>query len=136
MWKYERKNEANRTGYYHGTNPIMQNDASKKIALMYASDYGYAASKECTSNLYDYASSASCKTTNNWLDKSAYTWLLPQNSGTYNNAFQLDWTGYVSSYSNVGNGNWVVRPVLYLSSNVKISDGSGTSSDPYTLSVN
>ena len=30
MWQYERKNEANRTGYYYGTNPIMQNDANKK----------------------------------------------------------------------------------------------------------
>ena len=38
MWQYERKNETNRTGYYYGTNPIMQNDANKKIALMYASD--------------------------------------------------------------------------------------------------
>ena len=134
MWKYERKNEANKTGYYYGTNPIMQNDASKKITLMYASDYGYAASKECTSNLYDYASSASCKTTNNWLDKSAYTWLLPQNSGTYNNAFHVNWTGYVSSSSNV-DGNWVVRPTLSLSSNVKISGGFGTSSVPYQLTV-
>ena len=50
MWQYERKNEANRTEYYYGTNPIMQNDANKKIAIMYASDFGYAASKKCTSN--------------------------------------------------------------------------------------
>ena len=46
MWQYERKNRSNRAGYYYETNPIMQNDASKKIAIMYASDYGYAASKE------------------------------------------------------------------------------------------
>ena len=135
MWQYERKNEANRTEYYYGTNPIMQNDVNKKIALMYASDYGYAASKECTSNLYDYDGSASCKTTNNWLDKSANTWLLPQSSDNSSLAFLVYSTGFVSSNGNVSRSEWAVRPVLSLSSNVRISGGSGTSSDPYTLSA-
>ena len=135
MWQYERKNEANRTGYYYGTNPIMQNDANKKIAIMYASDYGYAASKECTSNLFNYDGSASCKTTNNWLDKSAYTWLLPQRSGTSANAFSVDPGGYVTSSLNVDYGESAVRPVLSLSSNVKILSGEGTSQKPYMLSI-
>ena len=136
MWQYERKNEANRTHYYYGTNPIMQNDANKKIAIMYASDYGYAASKECTSNLYDYDGSASCKKTNNWLDKSANTWLLPQLSDNSNYAFYVHSTGYVYSSSDyVNNIEYGARPVLTLSSNVKISSGSGTSSDPYKLSL-
>ena len=137
MWQYERKNEANRTGYYYGTNPIMQNDVNKKIALMYASDYGYAASKECTSNLYDYDGSASCKTTNNWLDKSADTWLLPQYSADSGHAFYVDLSGFVDSYSYgyVDVSEFAVRPVLYLSSNVKISGGEGTSQKPYMLSI-
>ena len=134
MWQYERKNEANRTGYYYGTNPIMQNDANKKIAIMYASDYGYAASKECTSNLIDYDGLASCKTTNNWLDKSTKTWLLPQDSVDSDFAFNVRPTGYVDGNSaNVGNSGFAVRPVLYLSSNVKISGGEGTSQKPYML---
>ena len=137
MWQYERKNEANRTGYYYGTNPIMQNDASKKIAIMYASDYGYAASKACPSNLNEYDSAGSCITTNNWLDKSAYTWMLPQYSDYSNLAFFVYPSGYVNHENNLGVnlGEYAVRPVLYLSSNVKISGGSGTSSDPYTLSA-
>ena len=135
MWKYERKNEANKTGYYYGTNPIMQNDTSKKIALMYASDYGYAASKECTSNLYDYNASASCKTTNNWLDKSQYEWLLPQYSDFSIDAFIVRSSGYVFSKDNVYLSENAVRPVLYLSSNVKISGGEGTSQKPYQLSI-
>ena len=137
MWQYERKNEANRTGYYYGTNPIMQNDVNKKIALMYASDYGYAASKECTSNLYDYDGSASCKTTNNWLDKSADTWLLPQYSADSGHAFYVDSSGFVDSYSYgyVDVSEFAVRPVLSLSSNVKISGGEGTSKSPYQLSI-
>ena len=135
MWQYERKNEANRTGYYSGTNPIMQNDANKKIAIMYASDYGYAASKECTSNLYDYDVLASCKTTNNWLDKSAATWLLPQRSDNSSRAFNVTSTGSVNYGINVDSVEFAVRPVLYLSSNVKISGGEGTSQKPYMLSI-
>ena len=135
MWQYERKNDANRTGYYYGTNPIMQNDANKKIAIMYASDYGYAASKECTSNLYDYDGSASCKTTNNWLDKSTDTWLLPQLSGYSSGAFVVDSAGCVTDYPVNSDGEFAVRPVLSLSSNVKISGGEGTSQKPYMLSI-
>ena len=135
MWQYERKNDANRTGYYYGTNPIMQNDASKKIAIMYASDYGYGASKECTSSLDDYDGSA-CKTTNNWLDKSQYTWLLPQRSNENGHAFLVESSGTVYSYGFVdGYGKYAVRPVLSLSSNVKISGGNGTTSSPYQLSI-
>ena len=134
MWQYERKNDANRTGYYYETNPIMQNDVNKKIALMYASDYGYAASKECTSNLYDY-DGASCKTTNNWLDKNAHTWLLPQVAGGSRNAFFVGSAGFVNTSSSVNTNDYAVRPVLSLSSNVKISGGKGTSEQPYQLSI-
>ncbi len=134
MWQYERKNDANRSGYYYGTNPIMQNDANKKIAIMYASDYGYGASKECTSNVGDYGNNASCKTTNNWLDKSQDTWLLPQYSDLSNYAFRVNSAGDVSNNSVDGSYERAVRPVLSLSSNVKISGGEGTFSKPYTLS--
>ena len=135
MWQYERKNEANRSGYYYKTNPVMQNDANKKIAIMYASDYGYGASKKCTSNLDNYHNSTNCKTTNNWLDKSQYTWLLPQNSDNSDYAFTVSSTGYVYYSINVHLREYAVRPVLSLSSNVKISGGEGTSSNPYTLSI-
>ena len=135
MWQYERKNEANRTGYYYGTNPIMQNNTNKKISIMYVSDYGYGASKECTNNLYDYDSSANCITTNNWLDKSEDTWLLPQNSGNSDYAFSVYSGGFVDNGDNASYDEYAVRPVLSLSSNVKILGGSGTSSDPYQLSL-
>ena len=135
MWQYERKNEANRTGYYYGTNPIMQNDANKKIAIMYASDYGYAASKECSKGLGQYAEDSNCKTTNNWLDKSQDTWLLMPFSDYSAGAFEVFMSGsiYIESLFSEAQGH--VYPVLSLSSNVKISGGEGTSSSPYTLSV-
>ena len=147
MWQYERKkingSDCNSTDdyqsgtecYYHGTNPIMQNDVNKKIAIMYASDYGYAASKACTSNLYEYNGSANCITTNNWLDKSTDTWLLSQDSANSYYAFNVLPSGYVNS-SNIASGiMYAVRPVLYLSSNIKISGGEGTSQKPYMLSI-
>ena len=132
MWQYERKNEANRTGYYYVTNPIIQNDANKKIALMYASDYGYAASKECTNSLYKYISSVNCKTANNWLDKSVTTWLLPQVSEADRLAFLVNDDGSVY-FGNVEYNEYAVRPVLSLSFNVKISSGNGSSEQPYQL---
>ena len=137
MWQYERKNEANRPAadYYDDTNPVMQNDASKKIAIMYASDYGYGASKECTNDLESYSSSTSCKTTNNWLDKSENTWLLPYYSGGSHEVFRLSSFGDVDTNSRPNLENNAVRPVLYLSSNVKISGGKGTSEQPYQLSI-
>ena len=135
MWQYERKNDANRSGYYYGTNPVMQNDTSKKIAIMYASDYGYGASKECTSILDDYDSSTNCKTTNNWLDKSQNTWLLPQTSASSSHAFYVNSSGYVYNDGIVYNREYAARPVLSLSSNVKITGGEGTSGSPYQLSI-
>ena len=137
MWQYERKKANDPVRYYYETNPIMQNDPSKKIAIMYASDYGYAASKECTMNLFKYNGSANCKTTNNWLDKSVDTWLLPQISDHYCNAFSVRSDGLVNGIylisDRVNEDEYAVRPVLYLSSKVKISSGSGTSSVPYQL---
>ena len=135
MWQYERKNDTNRSGYYYGTNPVMQNDANKKIAIMYASDYGYGASKECTKTLSNYDSDILCKTTNNWLDKSQDEWLLPQISGgAFTAAFYLYSTGSVDHFFTF-DYVFAVLPVLSLSSNVKISGGEGTSTNPYTLSV-
>ena len=136
MWQYERKSSG--SDYYYSTNPIMQNDANKKIAIMYASDYGYGASKECTNDLYDYNGSANCKTTNNWLDKSASPWLLSQNSEYYLDVFNVSFDGsaninYLFTNIYVNEGEHGIRPVLYLSSNVKISSGNGTLNNPYQL---
>ena len=135
MWYYERKHDNNSIDYHYGTNPMMQNDANKKIALMYASDYGYAASKTCTSKLSNYKDSVSCKTANNWLDKSQNEWLLPQHSGSSGIAFTVTSSGDVANVILVSFFYYTSRPVLTLSSNVKISGGEGTSEQPYQLSL-
>ena len=136
MWQYERKNDANRSGYYYKTNPVVQSDASKKIALMYASDYGYAVSTNCTANLKGYSSDEKCILSYNWLYKElADEWLLPQNPiGDSSYAF-ISSDGSIYDAGPYVKDSILVRPVLYLSSSVKISGGSGTSSEPYILSV-
>ena len=121
--------------YVFKTRQIIQNDASKKIALIYASDYGYGASKECTSNIENYYDDSNCRTTNNWLDKSIKMWLITPSSIDVINSFHVTQTGSVTSGFFVNSNDFSVLPVLTLSSNVKISGGSGTSDDPYTLSL-
>ena len=148
MWQYERKESNGNncvayddgyTGsecYYYGTNPIMQNDANKKIAIMYASDYGYAASNICKSvvtNISEY--SADLCTSTNWLYSGSGEWLLPQLSDNSYFAFLVRSSGFVISDLSVNLNEFAVRPVLSLSSNVKISGGEGTSQKPYMLSI-
>ena len=127
MYQYERKINGNT--YYSGSNP---NSWVGKIAIMYASDYGYAASDECTVNLYNY-DNATC-INNNWLFKSRFEWLLPQDAGSSNFAFLVYSDGLVSSQF-AGRDQFAVRPVLYLISSAQITGGYGTSSSPYTLGL-
>ena len=126
MYSYERKISGSGT-YYYSSNP---NSWVGKIALMYASDYGYAAGDACTGNLSGYSSST-C-TSNNWLYNSNNEWLLAHVASGSGNSF-LTYNGGVSSGSVSGNLR-AVRPSLYLNSNVMIESGDGASSNPYKLS--
>ena len=129
MYQYERKTSG--STYYYGTNP---NSWVGKLALMYASDYGYAASDECTQNLSNY-NDTTC-TVYNWLynlkDKE---WLLPQSARGGSNAFYVYSNGYVGYNFDVYNNQLAVRPVIYLKYNVQISSGDGTSSNPYKFTL-
>ena len=129
MYQYERK--INGGTYYNGSNP---NSFIGKLGLMYASDYGYAASDECTQNLYNY-DSATCKN-NNWLFKGNTVWLLPQFARDSNISSYAGSDGRVShTGSSVNSYQFAVRPVLYLISSAQITGGDGTSSSPYTLGL-
>ena len=127
MYQYERK--INGRTYYNGTNP---NNFIGKLGLMYASDYGYAASDECTQNLRGY-SNATCKN-NNWLFKGNDEWMLPQAASNSRGACNALSDGS-AGYSRVSIAQFAVRPVLYLISSAKITGGNGTSSSPYTLGL-
>ena len=135
MYQYERKikNTTKYSEFYYEANP---NSWVGKLALMYASDYGYAVSDECTVNLYNY-DNTTCKN-NNWLFKGNNEWLLPQyalsaSGGGY--AFLVNSYGRVTYEGRVSGDQFAVRPVLYLNPDVKITGGNGTSANPYTLGL-
>ncbi len=121
MYQYERK-----------TNGSIPNSWVGKLAIMYASDYGYAVSDECTQNLYNY-NNATCKN-NNWLFKGIDEWTLLRFASISYGVFGVGSGGYVSSYG-VSDNPYGVRPVLYLISSTKITGGNGTIGSPYTLGL-
>ena len=111
-----------------------------KIGLMYPSDYGYATSGGSTSDkatclakeLFNWYDFSDCYD-NNWLYTGSYQWTLTPRSDSSNIVFTVSSVGGVSWGSALF--NIAVSPVLYLSSNVKINSGAGSSSDPFTLSL-
>ena len=106
-------------------------EETMKIGLMYVSDYGYGASPEkWTTALYEdnYG-------TDNWLYLGSYEWLLSRNADGTVNAFDVrSYNGGFVYYDRV-NITRAVRPSFSLTSTVKISSGTGTSSDPFVLNL-
>ena len=111
---------------------------------MYLSDYGYATSGGSTSDrasclakeLYNWDSSSysDCKE-NNWLFISGTNqWTLTPDS-SYSNVVFIVYNIGSARNRFVAYTYLAVSPVLYLSSNVKISGGSGEESDPFILSL-
>ena len=107
-----------------------------KIALAYPSDYGYAADLgKCSQNLNNYNNST-C-TSNNWIKAIVapnYGWLLTPRSGIASNVWYVYSSGGVYYNSYVYNA-YGVAPVLFLNSDANVKSGTGTSSDPYQISV-
>ena len=139
MYSYERKiKNTTSNEFYYGTNP---NSWTGKIGLMYMSDYGYASANCEEKTTYDTQSSSNdlraCNDTNWLYNLKVNEWMLPQyceygSSGYV--AFFVHSDGYVYR-RDVRSIQLAVRPVLYLTSSVKITGGTGTSTDPYTLGI-
>ena len=111
-----------------------------KIALPYPSDYGYAADlRKCTKLLSGYNDST-C-TSNNWMKTIVSNgsinsgWLLTPNSDSAGSAWYVNTMGSANS-SYIAYYPHGVVPVLSLSSELSIKAGTGSSSEPYQLSVN
>ena len=102
-----------------------------RIGLMYTSDYGYAASEDCTQTLYNY-DNIICKN-NDWLYKSAYyQWTMTPHSNTSSTVARVSYSG--DAYGNRAGYAWPsLRPALYLNSSVQITAGDGTVASPYLL---
>ena len=103
-----------------------------KIALMYPSDYGYAAGNKCVTNtdISDY--NTECKN-NDWLnDTSNYQWLMSPYSGGDSG---LEFILYAAGHVNAGYVYFpeAIRPTFYLSKDVVITEGTGEKNNPYII---
>ena len=76
-----------------------------------------------------------CKNTN-WMFNNSHWWTMSASTSRTNYVFYLNSNilyGYSSYTNDLVDSSYGVHPVVYLSSSVKLS-GSGTQSDPYTIS--
>ena len=113
-------------------------DGTSKIGLMYASDYGFAASPSAWTMTLSYTESDNGYDRNavrsvNWMYMGYVEWTITPHASAIIYAF------YLSNYGNLS-GNFVKngagsRPVLYLKSSVLYAGGSGTKDSPITLVV-
>ena len=109
-----------------------------EVGLIYPSDYGYATSGGSTvdrsaclnKSMYYWDSYSDCYM-NSWLH---YT-------SQYTITTRIDAEGYivgmykgVSSNINLGKSELDTKPVIYLTPNLKIASGTGSSTDPFILS--
>ena len=116
------------------------------VALPYATDWAYASSETaCATNMYDGFDVANrnydnmtCKK-NNWMHHGSTMneamWMLSPraNSGLALGVWRVVGGGSVDS--GLASGALSVFPSVYLNTEVKITSGSGTSSDPYILEL-
>ena len=109
------------------------------VGLMYPSDYGYAAGNSCVTGTDPFHYDGGCKNKDwLWMTTSSdytngYEWLMSPYSVNSNIAFYVNSSGYVYYDYSVAFVT-SARPVFYLNSSASISEGEGTSSDPYILS--
>ncbi len=112
-----------------------------KVALIYPSDYVYATSGGTTTNretclntaLGKWYDSSDCYS-NDWLyDSSNSQWTLTCSYSSSNAVVYMTGNGNVTT--NQVYTRYVSFPTLYLKSNVKITGGTGTSSNPFILSL-
>ena len=114
-----------------------------KIGLMYPSDYGYATSGGTTKDraaclakeLYNWDSSAfsDCKGNDYLFDAYNCQWTLAPYSADAISVFYLGSGG--SAIGDYALTTYVVRPALFLKSNIQVDKGTGAKSDPYTLKM-
>ena len=106
-----------------------------KVGLMRSNDYYYSSSKQCTQELNNFTDDTINCITNNWLffGKDVCTMELSDTGSILFDAILSN--GRKALLTPEFSETCYVYPAVYLSSTVKISSGSGTSSDPYQLQL-
>ena len=135
FYSYERKIKNTKSNeFYYDKNP---NSWVGKLGLMYVSDYGYASDNCETKALNDYNNSNDLRICNNtnWLfNLKKLEATVTQYSNTSTSIHYIADNGIVVSTYQASLAQTVVRPTLYLKSEVRIIDGEGTSTNPYIIS--
>ena len=113
----------------NGTTEESKVKVQNKIGLMYVSDYLYA------SGYFSSSSTTNATSQNygnqNWLYKGI-EWTITPRSANSSNAFYVYTRGSVYNYT--AYDGYGARPTFYLKSSVYVTGGTGTFSDPYTIS--
>ncbi len=143
FYSYERSSNTGKictSGSYCNDTVARTTTWTGKVGLMYPSDFGYATIGGSTSN----RTSCLNKELYNWVNDSVlgcrrYDWLYNPistqwsispyaDSSRANYVFSVHSIGHVSAATSV-----VVRPSVYLKSDVSILSGEGTDENPYVL---
>ena len=115
----------------NATKTYGSSDGVSKVGLIYASDYGYAASSSAwTTNLSSYKNSSI--TAVNWLHLNTGGWTITPVSSTSNYIFVLSQDGSLTYLSTASHH---IYPVFYLKPSIVYAGGSGTSNSPMILEV-
>ena len=131
----ERSNPPKTVYGYEITNNSIGTTYNAKIGLMYISDYGYTGSPANWTTILDFGGyNDSTNTSNNWIYLGLDELTITRNSDTADQVFFLDATGYVFN-NRVIDYYLNVRTTFYLKSNVAITSGDGSSSNPYRLTL-
>ena len=127
-------NQPAKTAYQNEIiNPLITNsidnktEYSAKIGLIYASDYGFAASPSAwTTILNNYVTNGIPNS--NWMYSGGSEWTISRTADISNYTFYVGRSGYLDNRSVEGADG--VRPVFYLISSITYADGDGTQNLP------
>ena len=103
-----------------------------KVGLMYPSDYGYAAGNDCVTNTAPYKYDGGCMN-KNWLyvaNSNEWTMTPKASDSDTSTLWFVSYGSTSGGYSFYYVGS---RPTFYLKSDISVTDGTGTSSDPYIV---
>ena len=107
-----------------------------KVALPTVSEYIRAESNTSCKTFSNYISNYNTCKNSDWMYINGSWWTLSPVSGDSYGVFYLylDGSASLNYIDDTINSNFAIRPTVTLSSEVQITGGSGTESDPYILS--
>ena len=106
-----------------------------RVGLIYPSDYAYASTNDtCKNDIYTVDSHCG---ESNWLHTDYYSyWLISPRPHSEADNFALAISANSSVFDAYVTDVYSVRPSVYLNPNVTITEGEGTETSPYKLSIN